>query len=147
MRTCLSATAALVGALSVSTLDAHAQVRRPWVDPPADLGIPPPSPPPRASDEPEAGPDRELATSGEPDESRAPAERAQAESGSDLEAGPTPVPGADLERPPTAAPDRRERVRPRVSERQTSEGRRQRFRVQALQGAELRRQNSGDTYR
>jgi hypothetical protein len=145
MRTCLSATAALVGALSVSTLDAHAQVRRPWVDPPADLGIPPTNLPPAVSDEPEGGPQKpepEPVRSAEPDEAKAPADRAQVEPGSDLESGSAAVPGADLETPPTAGPDRRERVRPRPVERQ-----RHRLRLRGVQGTEWRRQNSGDTYR
>jgi hypothetical protein len=149
MWTCLTA-AALIGALSLSTLDAHAQTARPWVDPPADLSISPSSPAGDVSDEPELDPlkpERELATSEDPDEPKAPNERAQV-AGSDLEMGRQVEPGSDLETGPTAEPERREGVKPRpVQTLKRTAARRHRLPSQRVQSAELRRQNSGDTYR
>lgn len=149
MRTCLSAIAAVIGALSVGTLDAHAEARRPWVDPPADLSIPPTGLPPGVSDQPELGPpkpEQELATASvEPDEPNGPAKRAQVAS-SDLEMGRQVEPGSDLEMgDPTGEPEHREGVRARPVQRlKRTAGRRH---LQRVQSAELRRQNSGDTYR
>jgi hypothetical protein len=149
MRACLSEIAALIVALSATTLDAHAVSRRVWVDPPADLAISPSSRAPERSDQPQLGspePDQELATlSLEPDAPQAPAERAQV-AGSDLETGRQVEPGSDLEMGERmAVPERREGVRARPVQRlKRTAGRRH---LQRVQTAELRRQNSGDTYR